>query len=117
MSTQAAPKRLCSSAMRWPLSAPARSDLFMKIKTGTRCRSSRRQSVSVWLCTPSVPLMTRMAQSMTCSARSASAEKSTWPGVSSRVRTASGRFSRASLEKMVMPRARSSESVSRKASR
>ena len=66
-------------------SAPARSILLIKRKAGTWYRSSRRQRVRVWAWTPSVPLMTRMAQSSTWRVRSASAEKSTWPGVSSRV--------------------------------
>ncbi len=57
-----------------------------------------------------------MAQSSTASARSASAEKSTWPGVSSKVSSTFSSGSTACLEKMVMPRSRSKVSVSRKAS-
>ena len=72
--------------------------------------------VRVCPCTPSVPLMTRMAQSSTWRVRSISLEKSTWPGVSSRVTSTPGSGSTACLEKMVMPRSRSSASVSRKAS-
>ena len=60
--------------------------------------------------------MTRMAQSSTWRVRSISLEKSTWPGVSSRVTSTLGSGSTACLEKMVMPRSRSSASVSRKAS-
>ena len=60
--------------------------------------------------------MTRMAQSSTWRVRSISLEKSTWPGVSSRVTSTPGSGSTACLEKMVMPRSRSSASVSRKAS-
>ena len=48
-----------------------------------RWRERSCQRVRLWLWTPSVPLMTRMAQSSTGRTRSASAEKSTWPGVSS----------------------------------
>ena len=57
-----------------------------------------------------------MAQSSTWRVRSISLEKSTWPGVSSRVTSTLGSGSTACLEKMVMPRSRSSASVSRKAS-
>ena len=57
-----------------------------------------------------------MAQSSTWRVRSISLEKSTWPGVSSRVTSTPGSGSTACLEKMVMPRSRSSASVSRKAS-
>ena len=85
--------------------------------TGTPYRSSNRHSVRVWPWTPSVPLITRMAQSSTRSVRSVSAEKSTWPGVSSSVTSKSPSGSTACLEKMVMPRSRSMASVSRKASR
>ena len=74
------------------------------------------QSVSVWLCTPSRPLITKMAASNTCKVRSVSAEKSTCPGVSSKVMVFSGRGRMACLEKMVIPRSRSSGLVSRKAS-
>ena len=92
------------------------SILFTKTKVGTPCRASSRHSVSVWPCTPSAPLTSSTAQSSTCTARSVSAEKSTCPGVSSRVIPQSFQVSRASLEKMVMPRSRSCQSVSRKAS-
>ena len=57
-----------------------------------------------------------MVQSSTWRVRSISLEKSTWPGVSSRVTSTPGSGSTACLEKMVMPRSRSSASVSRKAS-
>ena len=79
---------------------------------------SRRSfhSVRVWLCTPSGAEITRMAQSKTSRVRSVSAEKSTCPGVSSSVADLLPRLSRASLEKMVMPRWRSRAKVSRKAS-
>ena len=60
--------------------------------------------------------MTRTAQSSTRSVRSASAEKSTWPGVSSNVTSTVSRDSTACLEKMVIPRSRSMASVSKKAS-
>ena len=70
----------------------------------------------MWAWTPSAPLMTRTAQSSTRSTRSASAEKSTWPGVSSKVTSTVSRDSTACLEKMVIPRWRSMASVSRKAS-
>jgi len=79
--------------------------------------SSSRQRVRVWPWTPSVPLTTKMAKSSTWRARSISAEKSTCPGVSSRVIPQSFQVSRACLEKMVMPRSRSWASVSRKAFR
>ena len=53
---------------------------------------------------PSVPLMTSTAQSKMGMTRSASAEKSTWPGVSTKVMDKEGVSSSACLEKMVMPR-------------
>ena len=81
------------------------------------CPSSSRQRVRVWAWTPPAPLMTSTAQSSTPSTRSISAEKSTCPGVSSRVRAVSPQVSSACLAKMVMPRSRSWASVSRKASR
>ena len=85
-------------------------------KVGTPARSSSRQSVSVWACTPSVPLMTSTAQSSTRSVRSASAEKSTCPGVSSRVTLRPPNAVCACLAKIVMPLARSRLWVSRKLS-
>ena len=45
---------------RFPARA-GRSILFTNTKVGMRYRRSSRQSVSVWLCTPSVPLMTSTA--------------------------------------------------------
>ena len=116
-STQPSSSRRFSSASSRSRSAPAWSILLTKRKTGTPYRSSSRHRVSVWLCTPSAPLMTSTAQSSTRSTRSVSAEKSAWPGVSTRVSSAFSRGRMACLAKMVMPRSRSMGSVSRKASR
>ena len=110
-------RRAFRSFSRASWSAPARSILLTNRKVGMWYRSSSRHSVRVWPWTPSVPLMTSTAQSSTWRVRSISAEKSTWPGVSSSVTWWSGRSKTACLEKMVMPRSRSMASVSRKASR
>ena len=69
----------------------------------------------VWAWTPSAPLTTKTAQSITCKARSISLEKSTWPGVSSNVISSSFKGKIACLEKIVIPRSRSWASVSKKA--
>jgi len=66
----------------------------------------------VWACTPSAPLTTSTAQSSTGSTRSVSAEKSTWPGVSSSVNSASPHGKTAPAAKIVMPRRRSRSWVS-----
>ena len=115
-STHPEESRRRSSSSTAVRSAPARSILLTNSNTGTPYRSSSRHSVRVWAWTPSVPLTTSTAQSSTRSVRSVSAEKSTWPGVSSSVTSVSSRGSTACLEKMVMPRSRSMASVSRKAS-
>ncbi len=115
-SAQPAPNESRSSASRAFGSTPGRSVLFTKRNTGTPYRSSSRQSVRVWLCTPSAPLTTSTAQSSTCMVRSASVEKSTWPGVSSSVTSVSGSGRIACFEKIVMPRSRSIASESRNAS-
>ena len=89
------------------MSAPARSILLMNRKVGTPRPSSSLHRVRVWPWMPSVPLTTSTAQSSTPSTRSISAEKSTCPGVSSRVSAVSPQVSSACLAKMVMPRSRS----------
>ena len=73
------------------------SILLTKRKTGTPASSSSCHRVSVWPWTPSAALTTRMAQSSTCRARSVSAEKSTCPGVSTRVSSKSPRRKMACL--------------------
>ena len=115
-STTPSERRRFSPASSAALSAPARSILLTNKNVGIWYRSNSLHSVRVWPWTPSVPLMTKIAQSSTCSVRSISAEKSTWPGVSSSVTAAWGSVSSACLEKIVMPRSRSIASVSRKAS-
>ena len=72
--------------------------------------------VSVWLWTPSTPLITRMARSRTLKVLSISALKSAWPGVSTRITSVSCKLKRASLENTVIPLAFSMESLSRKVS-
>ena len=59
--------------------------MLINTKQGTPFLFSSRQSVSVCAWTPSTPLMTSTAQSITGSVRSVSAAKSTCPGVSSSV--------------------------------
>ena len=77
-------------------------------KVGTPTRASSFHSVSVWPCTPSAPLTSKMAQSSTGRVRSVSGLKSTCPGVSSSVICQSSHWKRACLAKIVMPRCRSS---------
>ena len=60
-STKPSPSRRFSWVRSASLPGPGRSILFTNTKVGMRYRRSSRQSVSVWLCTPSVPLMTSTA--------------------------------------------------------
>ena len=103
-STQLPSRRERSSSITVFSPAPTRSIFVTNRKVGILCRFSSRQSVSVWACTPSLPEITSTAQSSTGRVRSISAEKSTCPGVSSRVTAVSVQSSMACLEKMVMPR-------------
>ena len=113
-STQFSSSRVRRSSISAASSAPARSILVINKNVGIPCLFSSRQSVSVCACTPSLPEITRTAQSSTGRVRSISAEKSTCPGVSSRVSNVPDQSSMACLEKMVIPRSRSRLCVSRK---
>ena len=100
-----------SRSTRW-LSAPPRSILFTKMSTGMPSRRSVRISTRVWAWTPSTAEMTSTAPSSTVSTRSTSAMKSGWPGVSIRLTVTSPMPNDTTADLMVMPRCRSSASVS-----
>jgi hypothetical protein len=104
-----------SSTRSYP--APPRSILFTKMSAGMRSRRSARISTRVCGCTPSTAEMTSTAPSSTPSARSTSAMKSGWPGVSIRLTVTSSAVPPPIVKEttaalMVMPRRRSSSSVS-----
>ncbi len=99
----------CSS--RWSC-APARSILFTKTSVGIRSRPRVRISTRVCACTPSTAETTRTAPSSTPRARSTSAMKSGCPGVSIRLTVTPPTENEATADLMVMPRCRSSSSVS-----
>ncbi len=109
-------ERVCFSFSRRAAWSTGWSILLRNRNTGTLWRSKSRQRVRVWPWGPSGPETTRRAQSRTWRVRSASAAKSTWPGVSSSVSSTSGRGRTACFKKMVMPRSRSRLSWSKKAS-
>jgi hypothetical protein len=81
--------------------------LFTKSKVGIRNRVSVRISSRVCTWTPSTAEMTRTAPSRTDSARSTSAMKSEWPGVSIRFTVRSPSSNETTAERIVMPRRRS----------
>ena len=122
-STQPPPSSFFKRAHeRLPGPRRARSILLDEQETvGTPTpRQTGRTASRVWGCTPSVAGDSPAGRSPARLQRplQASAEKSTWPGVSSSVhsRVSPSSRSRACLEKMVMPRDFSSAWVSRKAS-
>ncbi len=88
--------------------APARSILLTKRRVGSRRFRSERISTRVCAWTPSTADSTSTAPSSTASARSTSAMKSGWPGVSTRLTWRSPTPNAATAERMVMPRSRSS---------
>ena len=92
--------------------APPRSILLTKISVGMRSRCSARISTRVCACTPSTAETTSTAPSSTPSTRSTSAMKSGWPGVSIRLTVTSSTTNDTTADLMVMPRCRSSASVS-----
>src|SRR3989440_612375 len=89
-----------------------RSILFTKQMRGTRYLSAWRQTVSDCGSTPATESNTAIAPSSTRSARSTSAVKSTWPGVSMRVSRWPCHAQLTAAEKMVIPRSRSCGSKS-----
>ncbi len=93
-------------------SAPARSSLLTNAIRGTPCRSACRHTVSLCGSTPATASNTATAPSSTRSDRSTSAVKSTWPGVSMRVRRWPAHVQVTAAAKMVMPRSRSCGSKS-----
>ena len=60
-STKPSPRRWFSWVSSCSRVMPGKSILFTNTKVGTWYRRSSRHSVSVWLCTPSVPLTTSTA--------------------------------------------------------
>jgi|GEM_PF-3681966 len=87
--------------------------MFTKISAGMASRRSARMSTCVWACTPSTAEITSTAPSSTLSTRSTSAMKSGWPGVSIRLTLVSpAMVNEVTAALMVMPRCRSSASVS-----
>ena len=101
---------ICSSTRAG--SAPARSVLFTKRIVGTSTRCSARNSSGVCGCTPSTAETTSTAPSRTLSARSTSAMKSGWPGVSIRLTVTSSIANDTTADLIVMPRCCSSASES-----
>ncbi len=92
--------------------APRRSILLTKISVGIRRRCSARISTRVCACTPSTAETTSTAPSSTPSTRSTSAMKSGWPGVSIRLTVTPPTTNDTTADLIVMPRRRSSASVS-----
>ncbi len=107
---------LCSSVSILSRSVPGWSILFTNKNTGTSYLFNNFHNVYTSPCTPSLPSITRIAASSTCSVRSISAEKSTCPGVSNRVISTSFHRILACLEKIVIPLFLSMSPLSRKAS-
>ncbi len=105
-----------SRAVIWsstrPGSAPRRSILLMKMTVGMPSRRRVRISTRVCDCTPSTAEITSTAPSSTLSTRSTSAMKSGWPGVSMRLTVTSPMANDTTADLIVMPRCRSSASVS-----
>ena len=92
--------------------APRRSILFTNSRAGTRSRCSARIRMRVCGWTPSTAEITSTAPSSTLSARSTSAMKSGWPGVSIRLTVTSPTVNDTTADLIVMPRCRSSASES-----
>ena len=101
-----------SAAIVASTSAPTRSILFAKTRNGIRSRSRMRISTRVCAWTPSTADTTSTAPSSTARARSTSATKSEWPGVSMRLTRVSPTVNATTAERIVMPRARSTASES-----
>ena len=93
-------------------SAPPRSILFTNSSVGTPSRCSARIRIRVCGCTPSTAETTSTAPSSTLSARSTSAMKSGWPGVSIRLTVTSSSANDTTADLIVMPRCCSSASES-----
>ena len=93
-------------------SAPARSILLTNSSVGSRSRRSARISTRVCGCTPSTAETTSTAPSSTVRTRSTSAMKSGWPGVSMRLTVTSPIANETTADLIVIPRCRSSASVS-----
>ena len=92
--------------------APPRSILFTNSRVGTRSRRNARISTRVCGCTPSTAEITNTAPSSTLSARSTSAMKSGWPGVSIRLTVTPSTTKETTADLIVMPRWRSSAMLS-----
>ena len=93
-------------------SAPLRSILFTKSSVGTSNRRSARISTRVCGWTPSTADTTSNAPSSTSNDRSTSAMKSGWPGVSMMLTAKSPMRNETTAALIVIPRRRSSSSVS-----
>lgn len=90
-----------------------RSILLTKITVGMLRRCNVRIRTRAFGCTPSTAEVTSTAPSSTRNARSTSAMKSGWPGVSIRLTVRPATSNDTTADLMVMPRcrSRSSESV------
>ena len=93
-------------------SAPARSTLLTNTTVAMPSRCRARISTSVCACTPSTAETTSTAPSSRLRARSTSAMKSEWPGVSTRLTVVPSTSKDTTAARMVMPRRRSSAIVS-----
>ena len=113
LSAIASPASASRSAANVPSTdAPLRSILLAKTRNGMPSRSMIRISARVWAWMPSTADTTRTAPSRTARARSTSATKSAWPGVSTRLTLRSPTVNATTAERMVMPRRRSMASAS-----
>ncbi len=92
--------------------APLRSILLANTRNGMPSRSMIRIRARVWAWMPSTADTTSTAPSRTARARSTSATKSAWPGVSMRLTLRSPTVNATTAERMVMPRRRSMSSAS-----
>jgi hypothetical protein len=112
IATTAGVSRSAISRSRRSSSAPRRSILFTNSTAGTCSRCSARIRMRVCGCTPSTAEITSTAPSSTLKARSTSAMKSGWPGVSIRLTVTSPTVNETTADLIVMPRCRSSASES-----
>ena len=87
-------------------------DLVDEDQGGQPSRRSERIRTRVWAWTPSTADSTSTAPSRTARARSTSAMKSGWPGVSMRLTWRSPTAKAATAERMVIPRSRSRSPLS-----
>jgi hypothetical protein len=88
--------------------APLRAILFAKMRVGMFNRRSVRINTRVCACTPSTAETTSTVPSSRLNARSTSAMKSGWPGVSIRLTVTPSMTNETTADLIVMPRWRSS---------